>query len=383
MKLVLDFVFITAFLLNTLILFLLAKNSSKELHKRILQIIFVFIAFSICSVYAYLHKIRILFYTTFIFDQSITTFIGPLLLLYVKSIFLPSKGLLKKNSIHFIFPFLCLCIITIPSLIATYNKVYIFAYIAKYENYFPLIILYSLVYCSIALRVLQKAKEVIKHNYSNVEHMDLTWIKRLLIGTIVIINVDVLSTLYELWFGKLEWNTFYLTAIGVVILVIYLGYYGILQTKVLIPAFLLAQVEESHDINISKTENPEKTKPVLPYQYSESELDELEQSLNTIMKEQKPFLDENLSLNSLAAFLSISDKKLSTLLNQHMQVSFYDYVNGFRVEDVIDKLKNPSYDKFTLLAIAFESGFNSKTSFNRIFKKVTGISPSQYKKQLK
>ena len=383
MKLVLDFVFIAAFLLNTLIIFLLAKNSSKELHKRILQIIFVFISFSICSVYAYLHKIRILFYIAFIFDQSITTFIGPLLLLYVKSIFLPSKGLLKKNRVHFIFPFLCLGIITIPSLISTYNKVYIFAYIAKYEDHFPLIILYSLIYCSIALQVLQNAKKVIKHNYSNVEHMDLNWIERLLIGTIFIISADILSTLYELWFGKLEWNTFYLTAIGIVILILYLGYYGILQTKVLIPPFLLAQVGEPQGMDISKTEKPEKTKLAIAYQYSESELGELEQSLNRIMKEQKPFLDENLSLNSLAALLSISDKKLSTLLNQRMQISFYDYVNGFRVDDVIDKLKNPSYDKFTLLAIAFESGFNSKTSFNRIFKKVTGVSPSQYKKQLK
>ena len=96
----------------------------------------------------------------------------------------------------------------------------------------------------------------------------------------------------------------------------------------------------------------------------------------------KPFLDENVSLKSLAELLAVSDKKLSAILNQHMEISFYDYINGYKVEDVIMKMKEPSYNKYTLLAIAFESGFNSKTSFNRIFKKVTGLSPSAYKKQL-
>ena len=375
MELVLDFAFITAFLFNLLILILLAKNSSKELHKQILQIIFLFIIFSICSSYAYLHKLKLLFYGTFVFDESITTIIGPLLLLYVKSVFLPQKGLIKENRIHFIIPVIYLCIGTIPSLISTYNKIYLFDYIETYENYMPLIIIYSLVYCIVALRVLQKAKVVIKYNYSNLDGIDLSWIRVLLIGTISIISIDILSTLYELWFGKLEWNTLYLTMVGVVFLVIYLGYHGVLQSKILIPSFML----QNENSSIKDSEN---IRMVFPHSYSVSELTALEKQLNIIMQDEKPFLDENVSLKSLAELLAVSDKKLSAILNQHMEVSFYDYINGYKVEDVIMKMKEPSYNKYTLLAIAFESGFNSKTSFNRIFKKVTGLSPSAYKKQL-
>lgn len=375
MKLVLDFTFTSAFLFNVLILILLTKNSSTELHKRILQIIFLFITVTIIASYAQLNRIRLLYYTTFIFDQSISTFIGPLLMLYVKSIFLPQKGLIKKNKRHFIFPVVFLLAVTLPILISLATKAYLYDYINIYGNYLSLAILYSLVYVIISLRILKKTQEIIKHNYSNLEGVDITWIRHLLIGAIFIISVDVLSTMYELLFGVLEWNTLYLTSIFIVFLVIYLGYHGVLQSKIFISPFF---VQKENDI----TGDNEMIKSPPPKNYSPSELIVLEKQLNILMNGQKLFLDENLSLKSLADLLAVSDKKLSAILNQHMRISFYDYVNGFRVEEVIIKMKDSSYDKYTLLAIAFESGFNSKTSFNRIFKNVTNLSPSEYKKQL-
>jgi AraC-like DNA-binding protein/putative Mn2+ efflux pump MntP len=296
-------------------------------------------------------------------------------MLYVKSIFLPQKGLIKKNKRHFIFPIIYLFFITLPILISLYTKAYLYDYIKIYENYLSLAILYSLVYCIISLHILKKAQEVIKHNYSSLEGVDISWIKRLLIGGIFIISIDILSSIYELSFGVLKWNTLYLTSICLVFIVIYLGYHGVLQSKIFISPFFLQK--ENHI-----TFDNEIKKPTPPNNYSKSELVALKKQLNTLMHDQKLFLDEKLSLKSLAELLAISDKKLSAILNQHMQISFYDYVNGFRVEDVINKMKDSSYDKYTLLAIAFESGFNSKTSFNRIFKKATNLSPSEYKKQL-
>lgn len=100
------------------------------------------------------------------------------------------------------------------------------------------------------------------------------------------------------------------------------------------------------------------------------------------MKVDKMYLDENLTLNKLASKLSITDKHLSAFLNQHLNITFYDYVNSHRVTSVIDKLKSQEYKNITLLGIAYESGFKSKTSFNRVFKKETGLSPSTYIKSL-
>lgn len=377
MKLFFDFSFTTAILINVLILFLLFKSKNDEVHKKILFIIFTFILLTIICFYGYLHKSWILFYFTFIFEDSTAVLIGPLLLLYLKSIVLRSPKMLLKNWIHFVFPIIYILFIGIPLLVSLINKEPIFDYIDTGEDYFSLVIIYSLIYCFLSLRFLKKIESIIKKYYSNIEGVDLNWVKILLIGTIIVIVMDVSTTFYELFFYELTWNTFYITALGVVILIGYLGYNGLFQSKVLLPEFLLmdSSIVENSGIIAKVEQNIEIT--------NDSEMILLDEKLEEIMNKTKPFLNEDLSLNSLALLLSTSDKKVSYLLNQHKNISFYDFVNHYRVEEVKLKLEDYHYDKFTLLAIAFECGFNSKSSFNRIFKKITQLSPSEYKKQIK
>jgi AraC-like DNA-binding protein len=76
----------------------------------------------------------------------------------------------------------------------------------------------------------------------------------------------------------------------------------------------------------------------------------------------------------------MSTHNLSQLLNQNLEVSFSDFVNRYRVEYAMRRIDDPSSRDFTLVAIAREAGFSSKTSFNRAFKKVTGKTPSEYQK---
>ncbi|WP_353959585.1 helix-turn-helix domain-containing protein [Aequorivita aurantiaca] len=75
----------------------------------------------------------------------------------------------------------------------------------------------------------------------------------------------------------------------------------------------------------------------------------------------------------------MSDKKLSELLNQQLSTNFYNLINEYRVNEVKQKIKDKEYYKYTLLSIAHDCGFQSKTSFNRVFKQKTGMSPSLYK----
>ena len=95
----------------------------------------------------------------------------------------------------------------------------------------------------------------------------------------------------------------------------------------------------------------------------------------------QPYLDEELTLNSLATQISTTDKKLSALLNQHMNTSFYDYINLLRIEAFKKEIEKEENSNLSLIGIAFNCGFKSKSSFYRIFKKETGLSPSEYKKQ--
>lgn len=77
--------------------------------------------------------------------------------------------------------------------------------------------------------------------------------------------------------------------------------------------------------------------------------------------------------------MNISTHHLSQAINQNLNTNFYKFVNAYRVEEVKKKLKNPEFEKYSILGIAFESGFNSKSTFNKIFKEETGMTPSEFK----
>jgi putative ABC transport system permease protein len=105
--------------------------------------------------------------------------------------------------------------------------------------------------------------------------------------------------------------------------------------------------------------------------------------LKSAMKAGLFYQDAELSLSSLAEKLGIHTHELSRIINTSIKKNFYDFVNEYRVRDVILKMQDPAYDHITLLGISFEAGFNSKSTFNRIFKQMTGKSPAEYKAELK
>ena len=92
--------------------------------------------------------------------------------------------------------------------------------------------------------------------------------------------------------------------------------------------------------------------------------------------------DAELTLASLAVKLGMHPHDLSHIMNNGLDKNFSDLINGFRVREVVRKMQEPAYDRLTLPGIAYESGFNSKTTFNRVFKELTGKTPLEYKRCL-
>ncbi|MET1259898.1 helix-turn-helix domain-containing protein [Flagellimonas sp. DF-77] len=113
-----------------------------------------------------------------------------------------------------------------------------------------------------------------------------------------------------------------------------------------------------------------------------NEIEGLKERLYAIFKNDKPYLDEQLTLKKTADLLQTSDKKLSELLNNNLETNFYDFINTYRVNEVKERLHSKDALRYTLIAIAYDCGFTSKTSFYRAFKKSTGYSPSTYRKKL-
>jgi AraC-like DNA-binding protein len=104
--------------------------------------------------------------------------------------------------------------------------------------------------------------------------------------------------------------------------------------------------------------------------------------LESYMSQAKPFLDPNLTLPMLAGQLPTTVHVLSKVINETFDKNFFDYINGYRVEYFRALVKEPKNKSFTLLSLAFESGFSSKSTFNMAFKKVMHKTPSQYVKEL-
>jgi AraC-like DNA-binding protein len=109
-------------------------------------------------------------------------------------------------------------------------------------------------------------------------------------------------------------------------------------------------------------------------------IQEVVTNLKKAMETDRVFLNPNLNLDILSQHSSIPSKTISSVLNQHLQKSFNEFVNGYRVEEVKRRLQETPQSNLTILGTALESGFNSKASFQRIFKEMTGISPGEYQK---
>jgi AraC-like DNA-binding protein len=100
--------------------------------------------------------------------------------------------------------------------------------------------------------------------------------------------------------------------------------------------------------------------------------------LNKVIEQQKLFLNPQLSLSDLAEAIDVTTNVLSQALNEKLEKNFYEYINSFRLDYFIELFNNPKYKQYTMLSIAYESGFNSKSTFNAFFKKTLGKSPREY-----
>jgi AraC-like DNA-binding protein len=120
-------------------------------------------------------------------------------------------------------------------------------------------------------------------------------------------------------------------------------------------------------------------KEIKSVSFPPEELSKWKVRLEKYMEEKKPFLELEYHLTDLSGALSLKPYQLSEILNQGVGVPFFDFINHYRVEEAKRRLRDPAFDHMKILAIAMDCGFNSKSSFNDTFRKMTGVTPSQYR----
>lgn len=361
-------------LFSGIYIYILIKSKELNLSKYILIIFFGLIILVLLESYAYIHRLDWLKYISFTIVYGSKLLIGPLLIAYIQSLFLDDKKVLKKNGPLLVPYIIFTCLISVPYAIARLfnnsftNHIYL---LENYSQYIRLSLdIVLLLFLFQGYIQFRKYRNVLKCNYSNVEENNFVWVRYLLISVAVIMGVDLLIVSSQLLFGVFPIRSQNIVMSLVVLCIIIGAYYGVNQSKVLVPYFLL----NSENENVPNKAINEKQR---------TEFEELHSKLHTVMDFQKPHLDEELTLTKLASIIETTDKKLSALLNHHLSTSFYSYINNYRIEEFKKKIQSSEFKSLTIEGIAYECGFKSKASFYRLFKKETGLSPSEYKKSLK
>lgn len=233
---------------------------------------------------------------------------------------------------------------------------------------YPIIQLASLIsvafYVVISLKQLKHFHLFLKENFSDYFKYQLHWLQRLLIIFTVLELCWLPYTLidYFVFDFNLSIEAYYPLYLLISIITIWIGIESFLRPELVI---LNRTSNQKYPENMKVTEDD-----IQKGRWLEREI-----------QSKQYYLNSELTLKTLAENLKMHPNSLSRVLNKALKKCFADFINEYRVDDVKSKFKESKYDKSTLLEIALESGFNSKTTFNRIFKKFTGKTPQDFKKQ--
>ena len=229
-----------------------------------------------------------------------------------------------------------------------------------------------------AIRKINRAEKSITNNSTSHQKENLRWVKRQLIAFTIYIVFDTLAgyllTVFEIPLNILELTTTFIMAIFVQIVAV---------TASRNPEKLFPPIVSDPQTNGSHPPIPEPDAQKEKYQNSALSKDIAQNYLDALihlMETKRPYLNSELKLTDLAAMLGISPHNLSQILNQELKQPFYEFVNQYRINAAKAMMLNPEYQQFTILAIAYDAGFNTKSSFNRAFKECTGMTPSAYQK---
>ncbi|WP_139195577.1 helix-turn-helix domain-containing protein [Aquimarina amphilecti] len=295
--------------------------------------------------------------------------LGPLIFQYIKTIYTSSIDI--KRFRYNLLPFgIAFIFYSIPQYILGLpidNEITIFAMVSIIIPFLG--ILHLSYYLFISNKLLKRFKKLVKNNYANIKRLDLEWLSIWIRGFIVFLLIDLISGVIIITY-PIQPVFIYINLFYLVLLIWYIGYFGINQTQV----FLVNEISQSSIKNsINKTKSF--------FNCESEELINLKSQLQIKFKEEELFKQQDLSLKKTADILQVSDKKLSYLLNICLDSNFYEYVNTYRVTYFKKQLEEGAADKLTLLSIAFDSGFNSKATFNRVFKQQVGMTPIKFKKE--
>jgi len=308
------------------------------------------------------------------------TAIAPLIYLYVKSITKSNFTFLKKYWWHFAIPISLvvyrLTIFTYDAMQPGFNETQngILKIIVDEKVVQPILTVLDfsvmLLYLAFTIQLYSNYRQKIKQYFSNIFKLELNWIRNfLIVFTLLFIYSSVQefvgSIIVDLGYKERWWLNLLMAVCA-----IYIGLKGYFTDTTKLNKLDFSFSPKQISI-------PESSKD------SKKEIENTTiKAIEDLMEREKPYLNPDLNLSELAKQADLTRGQLSEIINTGFQMNFNDFVNSYRVNAFKGMLKEGKHKQLSLLGIAYECGFNSKATFNRVFKKLTDFSPTQYLKSL-
>lgn len=329
----------------------------------------------------------ILFYTPFILGL----FIGPVLFLYVKAITNFNYALTKKDVLHFVpgVLYIIWCIVVVVVDKAVIKEYYLMNGDTDpdFDTWYQWLQKISIIiYLVASIRYYRKYKQYVYLETSFVEMASLRWLRNFLIAFAVLTVLPLLLEIASLLpasqaISQYITSWYYFLAFAVVVYYIAINGYSAVNIPLHRLRFqpqLLLQYYHSPKLLTGASVTEDAAFEVVEEKKEDIVLATWKQKVKSLVEDEKLYVEPELTLSSLAKKMSTNTSVLSRVINQGFNASFNDFINEYRINAVKEKLQSGEQKIQTLLGIAYDCGFNSKATFNRAFKKTTGLSPKEW-----
>ena len=217
----------------------------------------------------------------------------------------------------------------------------------------------------------RKYRAWLNENFSDTEKIKFDWLRNFLYVFTLIYIVSAIFDFTSSFIRPLSYIQYFYLEFILALCTYYLAIAGYLRSQTIELNFTESECEKI----ATPTDEPRKSL------LSDSDLEKFKIKLRNLMAAEKPFLDSQLTSGNLAKQLGVNTTVLSYVINNGFGKNFNDFVNEFRIEEVKSRLTSNVREDINLLAVAYDSGFNSKATFNRAFKKSMGVSPKEFQEQ--
>jgi len=361
---------LAAFQLLFVSVFLFTHKKGKRINNRLLGLVFLLFSISLGDFALRISGIEFSIQVLHLIDDGFFFLYGPLLFFYVRNVIYIDQRWKARHLLHLI-PYFAYCLYLVyllgvldPEEQRQITQKIIHASLPAWMYLAGLsIYVYTITYLWQANRTVNTYRSVIRNKFSSLDKINLNWLKFIIQSFTAITVIAMIHNVIPV-LG----NLIFLYA-SLILLLIFTFYF---INRVLVKA--LNQPEIFAGIELQEVREK-----YTGSKLSEDELEQYFSLLLSILENENLYLNPDLSLQALAERMQISAKVLSQVINQRSGKNFFDFINSFRCDEAKSLLRT-SDPQVTILEILYEAGFNSKSSFNKEFKKLNGITPTEYRK---